>query len=191
MRPQSPVGKTHDKLGAALARFSIPGAIRGQRILDVNGSTPGFAAVLLELGAAQVTSVSVGPTPLSPALRKDARVSFVERVELKTMPAADAPGPFAFFSVDLRFASARSALRAVAFRIAPATHGIAWVRPMFEAALEHKNQSLTGKALRDRALDHFMQKATRLGFEIVAEADGRDDNDEHDAQVAVHLLSAR
>jgi 23S rRNA (cytidine1920-2'-O)/16S rRNA (cytidine1409-2'-O)-methyltransferase len=190
MRPQSPVGKTHDKLGAALARFGIPGAIRGQSILDVNGSTPGFASVLLELGAAHVTSLSVGPAPLSPALRKDARISLLERVELKSVPAADAPGPFAFFTVDLRFASARSALRAVVFRIKPATHGIVWVRPMFEAALEHKNQSLTGKALRARALDHFTQKATRLGFQIVADADGRDDGDE-DAQIAVHLLSTR
>ena len=48
-RPQSPVGRSHDKLGAALMRFGIPGAIRGARILEVVGSTPGFAAVLLEL----------------------------------------------------------------------------------------------------------------------------------------------
>ncbi len=185
-RPQSPVAKTHDKLGAALMRFGIPGAIRGQRVLDVNGSTPGFAPVLLELGAAHVVSISVGPTPLSPHLRTDGRVTFVERAQLKSLPAAEAPGPFAFFTIDLRFASARSALRAVGFRLAPATHGIVWVRPQFECAPEYKNQSLTGKALRDRALFELTQKAISLGFQLLAEADGTDGDD---PQVAVHLLS--
>ena len=186
-RPQSPVGKTHDKLGAALMRFGIPGAIRGQRILDINGSTPGFAAVLLELGAAHVVSVSVGPTPLAPHLRADGRITMVQRVQLKSMPAAEAPGPFAFFTIDLRFASARSALRAVGFRLAPASHGIVWVRPPFECAPEFKNQSLSGKALRDRALFELVQKATAQGFQVLAEADGTDGDE---TQIAVHLLSA-
>ncbi|MEO6953253.1 MAG: SAM-dependent methyltransferase [Polyangia bacterium] len=186
-RPQSPVGKTHDKLGAALMRFGIPGAVRGQQVLDVNGSTPGFAAVLLELGAAHVSSVSVGPTPLAPHLRSDGRITMVERAQLKSLPAAQAPGPFAFFTIDIRFASARSALRAVGFRLAPATHGVAWVRPQFECAPEFKNQMLSGKALRDRAMFEFTQKAVAQGFQILAEADGTDGDD---PQIAVHLLSA-
>lgn len=184
-RAQSPVGKAHDKLGAALMRFGIPGAIRGQRILDVNGSTPGFAAVLLELGAEHVASVSIGPTPVPPALRSDRRVSVLERVQLKSMPAQAAPGPCAFFTLDVRFASARSALRAIAFRCAPVTHGIAWIRPAHEAALEAKGRTLTGSALRDRALEYFGEKATSLGFQLIAEADGRDGDE---PQVAVHLL---
>jgi len=188
MRPQSPVGKTHDKLGAALMRFGLPGAIREARILDVNASTPGFADVLLERSAAHGTSVSVGPTPLSPRLRSDPRVSFVERAEMKALPAAQAPGPFSFFTVDVRFVSSRSMLRAIAFRLAPAAHGIVWVRPIYEATVEHKNRSLTGDALRERAMAMFAEKAQKLGFEQVADAEVSKSANDADVEVAIHLL---
>lgn len=178
------MGRSHDKLGAALMRFGLPGAIRGARILEVVGSTPGFAAVLLELGADHVTTVSLGPTPLSPALRKDPRVAVVENADMKNLPASVATGPYSFFTIDVRFASARASLRAVAFRCKAPAHGIAWVRPQFEAAPEHKNRSLTGVALRDRAMLDFTAKAHALGFQLVAEADGKDGDE---AQVAVHL----
>jgi 23S rRNA (cytidine1920-2'-O)/16S rRNA (cytidine1409-2'-O)-methyltransferase len=189
-RSQSPVGKTHDKLGAALMRFGLPGAIREARILDVNASTPGFAEVLLERSAAHVASVSAGPTPLSPRLQRDPRVSFVERAEMKNLPAAQAPGPFSFFTVDVRFVSSRSMLRAIAFRLAPGAHGIVWVRPFYEAAVEHKNQSLTGGALRERAMAMFAEKALKLGFTQVAQADPpkQAPPSDVDPEVPIHIL---
>lgn len=147
-------------------RFGIPGAIRGASILDVSGSTPGFTAVLLELGAAHVTAISLGPSPLSPRLRADPRVVVLERAQMKTLPAAQAPGPFSFFAVDVRFVSSRTMLRAIAFRLVPGAHGIVWVRPQFE-----------------QRLDLFRDKATKLGFSIVAEAEAAPE----DAAVAIHL----
>jgi predicted rRNA methylase YqxC with S4 and FtsJ domains len=117
-------------------------------------------------------------------VRADPRVTFVENANLKNMPASVASGPYSFFTIDVRFASSRAALRAIAFRCKAPAHGIAWVRPQFEAPVEFKNKSLIGVPLRNRAMVELTTKAHALGFQIVAEADGKDGDEQ---QVAVHL----
>ncbi len=173
-RPQSPVSRTHDKLGVALMQLKLTGAIRGQRVIDVTASTPGYAAVLLELGAAELASLSVGPTPLSPQLKADPRVTLFEKAQLKNVPATALPGPFAFFTVDLRFVSARTSLRALAFRLVKNAHGVVWLKPEFEAAPEQvRTGAVHGEALIEHALSQFREKAASAGFDVVAEADAR------------------
>ena len=169
-------------------QLQLTGAIRGQRVIDVNGSTPGYAAVLLELGAAQLASLSVGPSPLAPALRNDPRVTYFERAQLKNLPASELPGPFAFFTVDLRFVSSRTSLRALAFRLAKDTHGIVWLKPEFEVeAAQVKSGGLKGQILLDHALEQFRHKADSAGFEVVTETDARSPGPHVDER-AIHLV---
>jgi 23S rRNA (cytidine1920-2'-O)/16S rRNA (cytidine1409-2'-O)-methyltransferase len=188
-RPQSPLGRAHDKLGLALVHFKQGHALKGVRVLDVSGSTPGFTALALERGAAHVASLDLGPTPLAPKLRADPRVSFVERVNPKSLPASSAPGPFEFFTVDLRFAAARQWLRAIAFRLGPEAQGVVWLKPRFEVPAEQvKASGLEGLALREAALALFGDKATSLGFQLAAIVEG---SGGEDGEIMIHLAYRR
>jgi len=188
-RPQSPVSRAHDKLGLALVHFALGAAARDKRALDVTASTPGYAALLLERGATQVSALDVGPSPLSPKLRADPRVAFVERANMKLLPASSLPGPFDFFTVDLRFAAARTVLRAIAFRLAPVANGVVWLKPRFEVPAEQvRGGGLVGAALREHALGLFCEKAVALGFELAGQVESPgEDGDE----LMLHLVYRR
>lgn len=186
------MSRTHDKLGAALARFaSIAGAVRGARVLDVTASTPGYTPVLLERGAEHVGTIAVGPSQLAPRLRSDPRVSVAERVQLKNLPSTAVPGPYTFFTVDVRFISARTALRAIAFRLAVPAHGIVWLKPEFEVPAEQvKSGGLSGTPLRSHALALFREKATSSGFEVVEAVDvpsPPSGDDDGEAEILIQL----
>lgn len=189
-RPQSPVSRAHDKLGLALVHFKQGHALREQRVLDASASTPGYAALLLERGAAHVSSLDLGPAPLSPRLKADPRVAFVERADPKRLPASSLPGPFGFFTADLRFAAVRQLLRAIAFRLEPVAQGVVWLKPRFEVPADQvKTLGLEGEALLEHALSLFRDKATSLGFQLAAVVEGPASDE--GAELMLHLTYRR
>ncbi len=165
-RTQSPVSRAHDRLGAALVRFAVTGHLREQRVIDVSASTPGYVAPLLERGVSHVGALDVGPSPVAPKLREDPRVAIGERAALKSLPASVLPGPFVFFTLDVRFISSRSALRALALRLSEGASGLVWLKPKFEVPAEQ--QRAAGTNLRELGQKLFREKAASLGFEILA-----------------------
>jgi 23S rRNA (cytidine1920-2'-O)/16S rRNA (cytidine1409-2'-O)-methyltransferase len=71
------------KLEAALEGFAVP--VTGRRVIDAGASTGGFTDCLLQRGAAHVYAVDVGHGQLDQRLRADARVTVLERVNVRTM----------------------------------------------------------------------------------------------------------
>lgn len=75
------------KLEAALKQVGL--SVKGFVCLDVGQSTGGFTDCLLQQGAASVVGVDVGSAQLHPRLREDPRVLCVEKVNARSLVAAD------------------------------------------------------------------------------------------------------
>ena len=79
------VGRGGEKLDAALDRFAVDA--RGRRVIDAGASTGGFTDCLLQRGAREVVAVDVGHGQLDARIRRDARVTVMERTNVRRLDA--------------------------------------------------------------------------------------------------------
>ncbi len=130
--PRRFVGRGGEKLDAALGRFAV--AVQGRRALDAGSSTGGFTDCLLQRGAESVVAVDVGYGQLDLGLRQDARVTVLERTNLRHL-TLDRLGvdPFPLIVADLSFISLRTVAPAVLGLAAPQADLVLLVKPQFEA----------------------------------------------------------
>ena len=77
------VSRGGEKLAAALEAFGLD--VAGEDCLDVGASTGGFTDCLLQAGAARVIALDVGYGQLHPKLRGDARVTVLERTNVREL----------------------------------------------------------------------------------------------------------
>ncbi|MFZ4481882.1 MAG: TlyA family RNA methyltransferase [Rhodoferax sp.] len=142
------------KLEAALRHLGL--SVAGMACLDVGQSTGGFTDCLLQHGVASVVGVDVGSAQLHPRLREDPRVLCVEKVNARSLVAADlatafersvgASGPFeleqaersefvpAFDLIvaDLSFISQTLVLPAIVPLLKPSGTLLTLAKPQFE-----------------------------------------------------------
>jgi 23S rRNA (cytidine1920-2'-O)/16S rRNA (cytidine1409-2'-O)-methyltransferase len=132
--PRRFVSRGGDKLDAALDRFDV--AVAGRDCLDAGVSTGGFTDCLLKRGAARVVAVDVGYGQLAWSLRRDARVTVLERTNVRDVVPGDLPFAPEVVVADLSFISLRLAVPALA-EVAPAGADLVLlVKPQFEAGPE-------------------------------------------------------
>jgi 23S rRNA (cytidine1920-2'-O)/16S rRNA (cytidine1409-2'-O)-methyltransferase len=125
------VSRGGDKLRAALDRFPVDASARDA--LDAGASTGGFTDCLLKAGAARVLAVDVGYGQLDWGLRNDARVTVMERTNIRGLNPDDLPFRPSLLVADLSFISlCRVATALVALGQETATF-ITLVKPQFEA----------------------------------------------------------
>ncbi len=125
------VSRGGEKLDPVLALWQVP--VEGRVFLDAGSSRGGFAHALLQRGARRVYAVDVGYNQLDYRLRRDPRVTVLERTNLMSLqPGMLDPPPQAAVA-DLSF---RSLERAAAHLLRLAAEGwaIALVKPQFEWA---------------------------------------------------------
>lgn len=126
------VSRGGEKLAAYLQSFAID--LAGAHVLDVGASTGGFTDCALQAGAADVTCVDVGRGQLHERLRRDPRVTNLEKLNARHLQAGDLPRPsYDAAVVDLSFISLRLVLPAVWPFLRPGAVLIALVKPQFEA----------------------------------------------------------
>lgn len=119
-----------------------PGAldVTGARCLDAGASTGGFTEVLLERGAGHVVAVDVGHDQLDPVLRRDTRVTVVERCNVRDHDAlavaAGTPRP-RLVVADLSFISLTLVADALTGVVHPGGDLLVMVKPQFEVGREH------------------------------------------------------
>ena len=146
--PRMPyVGRGGLKLEAALAAFPI--IVSGRRALDVGASTGGFTDCLLQRGAAHVVALDVGYGQLHLQLRRDDRVTAVERINFRHVDVDSIGAPFDLVVADLSFISlslVTHQLRAVGHA---QTDYVLLVKPQFEVA---KGDVGKGGIVRDAGL---------------------------------------
>ena len=91
------------KLEAALDGFGVDP--KGLSLLDAGASTGGFTHCLLERGAKRVIAVDVGYGQFDWELRKDPRVTLLERTNIRFLDPASLPYPLDGAVADLAFIS--------------------------------------------------------------------------------------
>jgi 23S rRNA (cytidine1920-2'-O)/16S rRNA (cytidine1409-2'-O)-methyltransferase len=152
------------KLKAALDYFPVP--VEGRRALDVGASTGGFTDLLLKRGAAHVIALDVGYGQLVEHLRRDARVTVMDRRNIRYLTPEDLPYAPDLVVVDTSFISLKLVLPPVVRLIAPSTDIIALVKPQFEVGRGNvgKGGVVRDDALRRSSLNEIMQYAAQIGL---------------------------
>lgn len=124
-------------------------AVQGRRCLDAGASTGGFTDVLLHRGAQRVYAVDVGYGELVWRLRDDARVTVMDRTNVRTLEPEVLGGPVDLAVGDLSFISLALVLPALARCSAPGADLLPMVKPQFEVG---KGNVGSGGVVRDSRL---------------------------------------
>jgi 23S rRNA (cytidine1920-2'-O)/16S rRNA (cytidine1409-2'-O)-methyltransferase len=145
--PRRFVSRGGEKLDAALSRFAIE--VAGRRCLDAGASTGGFTDRLLQGGAAHVVALDVGYGQLAWTLRGDARVTVLERTNVRDLTSDALPYAPDLVVADLSFISLSLAVPRLAAVTADGGHLVLLVKPQFEAG---KGSVDRGGVVRDPAV---------------------------------------
>ncbi|HLT95282.1 MAG TPA: TlyA family RNA methyltransferase [Acidimicrobiia bacterium] len=132
------------KLIGALDAIDV--AVEGKRALDAGASTGGFTEVLLERGATEVVALDVGRAQLHERLRRDPRVTVMERTNLRHTGPEETGGRFPLIVADLSFISLCTVAPALADLSEPGADLVLLVKPQFEAG---KGEVGSGGIVRD------------------------------------------
>ncbi len=119
------------KLEGALKHFGVNA--HGKRVLDVGASTGGFTDCLLQGGAVHVTALDVGHGQIADVLRKDARVTVLEKINARNLKPSDFPQPFDMAVIDVSFISLEKIIPAVLPLLRQGGELLALIKPQFEA----------------------------------------------------------
>ena len=128
------VSRGGHKLAGALDAFGYdPG---GKRALDAGASTGGFSDVLLQRGAAHVVAVDVGYGQLAWSLQSDARVTVVDRTNVRALTLEQVGEPVDLVVADLSFIPLGLVLPALVACCRPGADLLPMVKPQFEVGRE-------------------------------------------------------
>jgi 23S rRNA (cytidine1920-2'-O)/16S rRNA (cytidine1409-2'-O)-methyltransferase len=161
------VSRGGQKLEAALNTIQMD--CTGWICLDVGASTGGFTDCLLKHGAAHVFAVDVGYGQLAWSLRTDARVTVIERTNVRKMNPALITEPVDLVTIDASFISLKIVVPSILKFLKPNGHILALIKPQFEAGKGKlgKGGVVKDPAQRDQIIDglrhFFTQKALICG----------------------------
>lgn len=128
------VGRGALKLDKALRVFGAD--VRDTVAMDIGAATGGFTDVLLQNGARHVYAIDVGYGQLDWKLRRDPRVTIMERTNARYLKAEDLPERPTLCVMDVSFISIRKILPAAAAIMGEEGAFISLIKPQFEAGRE-------------------------------------------------------
>ena len=162
-QPPRFVSRGGEKLAAFLEKFPLD--LTGRNVLDIGASTGGFTDCALQAGAGSVTCVDVGFGQLHEKIKRDQRVTNLEKTNARHLQPGDLPRPnYDAIVMDLAFISLKSVLPAVWSFLRPGGTLIALVKPQFEAgkAEVDKGQGIIrDDVVRQRVLTEVREFALR------------------------------
>jgi len=130
------VGRGGLKLEAALNHWQAD--LKGKLCLDVGASTGGFTDCMLQHGASRVLAIDTGYGQIAESLRRDPRVTLMERTNARKLAPGELPSEIRFIAMDVSFISSTLVLPAVVQAICADTplEAVVLVKPQFEAGRE-------------------------------------------------------
>ncbi|MBS1883568.1 MAG: TlyA family RNA methyltransferase [Actinobacteria bacterium] len=153
------------KLENALEALGIE--VDGRDCADIGASTGGFADCLLQRGAARVAAVDVAYGQIDSRLRKDARVTVVERQNARALAPADLPFLASLVTIDVSFISLTKVLPAVAACLVPGGEVLAMVKPQFELGRDRVGRGVVhDPAARREAVLTVALAAREIGLPV-------------------------
>ncbi len=162
-QPPRFVSRGGEKLAAYLEQFPVD--LKGAHVLDVGASTGGFTDCALQAGAVSATCVDVGTAQLHDRLRRDPRVTNLEKVNARHLAPGSLPrSEYDVVVMDLSFISLTTVLPAVWPFLRPGGVLIALVKPQFEAGKAEVDRGqgvIRDDAVRERVLAEVRTFALR------------------------------
>lgn len=160
------VSRGAHKLIGPLTEFGIH--VSGRKALDAGASTGGFTQVLLAEGAEHVIAVDVGYGQLAWSLQQDARVTVMDRTNVRHLQPDDLPYPPDLVVGDLSFISLTKVLEPLVAVSAADADFLLLVKPQFEVG---KGQVGKGGVVRDPvahswAITTVAEAASALGLGV-------------------------
>ncbi|CAL5388180.1 unnamed protein product [Camellia sinensis] len=146
------------KLEAAIKQLSVD--VTGKVALDSGLSTGGFTDCLLQYGASFVYGVDVGYGQVADKIRRDERVSVVERTNLRYLPGL--PQKVDLVTLDLSFISILLVMPAVVNVMKEEATLVTLVKPQFEA---RRSQVGKGGIVRDPLVHQEVREKIINGVE--------------------------
>jgi 23S rRNA (cytidine1920-2'-O)/16S rRNA (cytidine1409-2'-O)-methyltransferase len=175
--PEKYVSRGGYKLEHALEQFPLE--IAGVTAIDLGASTGGFTDCLLQRGAAKVYAVDVGQGQLAWKLRRDPRVTVMEKTNARDLTPAAFPQPFApaeLIVIDCSFISLRKILPPAVALLRSSGNIVALIKPQFEAGKAEADKGegvITDPAIHERVvreLREFVAAQPSLRWRGVAES---------------------
>lgn len=160
------------KLEGALDHFAID--VTGRRALDAGASTGGFTDCLLQRGAAHVVALDVGHGQLHERIRRDERVTVIERFNVRNLQPDDIGGQVQLVVADLSFISLTLVLPALVGAARPGADLVMLVKPQFEATRQEASKGkgiITDPAIHERVLVNVADAARAAGADVIATTD--------------------
>jgi 23S rRNA (cytidine1920-2'-O)/16S rRNA (cytidine1409-2'-O)-methyltransferase len=147
---------------------ALPVDVAGRDCLDVGASTGGFTDCLLQRGASRVAAVDVAQSELDWGLRRDSRVTVVERLNARSLTPSDLPFVPSLATIDVSFISLAKVLPAVAATLVEDGELLALVKPQFELGSERvgKGGVVRDAGARREAIASVAQAAVSLGLSV-------------------------
>ncbi|MBX3738098.1 MAG: TlyA family RNA methyltransferase [Candidatus Didemnitutus sp.] len=162
-QPPRFVSRGGEKLAAYLEQFPLD--LHGAHVLDVGASTGGFTDCALQAGAASATCVDVGTGQLHDKIRRDSRVTSLEKTNARHLASGALPrASYDAVVMDLSFISLKSVLPAVWPFLRPGGTLIALVKPQFEAGKAEVDRGqgvIRDDAVRARVMSEVREFALR------------------------------
>ncbi len=185
------VSRGGDKLANALDALGID--VTGDDCLDVGASTGGFTDALLQAGAARVTALDVGYGQLDARLRQDARVTVLERVNVRNLDCGVLPYRPSFVTCDVSFIGLAKALPPALACAVPGWRALALVKPQFEAgpADVGKGGVVRDEAVRQRVLVEIVDRVPSWGGRVVATCESGVPGPKGNREIFVYIADDR
>lgn len=154
------------KLAGALDAFGYDPA--GKRALDAGASTGGFTDVLLQRGARHVVAADVGYGQLVWALQSDARVTVLDRTNVRALELEQVGEPVDLVVADLSFIPLGLVLPALVRCAAPTADLMPMVKPQFEVGRERLPAGgvVRDPELRAETVRRVAEQAAALGLGV-------------------------
>jgi 23S rRNA (cytidine1920-2'-O)/16S rRNA (cytidine1409-2'-O)-methyltransferase len=173
------------KLEGALEDFQV--SPLGKICLDVGSSTGGFTDCLLQNGASRVFAVDVSVDQLDWKLRKDNRVTAIER-NARYLRTEDIPEQPAVITMDVSFISVAKVLPAAVPVAAPGADFLILIKPQFELEKGEigKGGIVRDAALHQKAIDRVQLAAAACSLELLGISPSRVPGSEGNQEFFLH-----
>ena len=175
--PEKFVSRGGHKLEHALQHFQLD--VTGQTAIDLGASTGGFTDCLFQAGARKVFAVDVGRGQLAWKLRRDCRVTVMEKTNARHLTPTQFPAPFSpadLIVIDCSFISLRKILPPAVALLRTPGRIVALIKPQFEAGKAEADKGagvITDAAIHERVLRElqvFVAEETALRWCAVTES---------------------
>lgn len=183
-QPMPYVGKGGLKIKSFFEKFPLE--INGKHVLDLGASTGGFSDYFLQNGASTATCVDVGHGQLHYKLRKDPRVTNIEKTNLRNLECDKLEkSPFPFVVMDLSFISLKKVLQKAWSFTSVNGYLISLVKPQFECKREEADIGkgvIRDTKIHERVVNEILcfskenLKNSKLEIQTESEPKGNDGN---------------